>query len=224
VNNIDFLPQAYHEKRRERVHAYRRWVLLVMVCLTLVIWGALRYSDTAELSEEAQNLEARVQDTLLQLSEKSRLTKEHGALGYQLKIQRQLEQPVAVTQAMAVLGRLLPVSSGFTHVQVQTQRPPPEPLSEPKGKRGRRKPATDPDQARDYLKVEVHGLAPDDVAVTDLVNEMSDHPLFVKVMMRFSRVAERNGLLGRKFLISAEVPLDRRYLPTTKTAEVTHED
>jgi hypothetical protein len=226
VNNIDFLPQSYHEKRRERTRAYRRWLCVAVVFLVLLGWGTQRYRDSAVLSTRAYGLEAQVQLTLVQLSEKSKLTKENNLLEYQLKLQRQLDQPVAVTQAMAVLGRLLPASSGFTRVHIQTDRPAPQPRVDPGKKKGKRKskPGATQKVARDSLVVEVYGLAPDDIAVTDLVNEMSDHPLFTKVQMRYSQVAERSGLVGRKFLISAEVPLDRRYLPTGQTAEATDED
>ena len=79
---------------------------------------------------------------------------------------------------------------------------------------------------QDYLEIEVKGLAPDDVEVTDLVNVMSDHPLFTRVMMRYSQFTEYQGLFARKFLINARVPLDRHYVPTRtiSTAEASHED
>ena len=113
-------------------------------------------------------------------------------------------------------------------MQVRTHRPAPVPIPSPdekKNKRnGKRKHAINPDLVKDYIQLDVYGIAPDDIAVANLVNSMSDHPLFEKVTMYFSRTEERKDIVSRRFHVGAKVPLDRRYLPLRQTAGVTHED
>ncbi len=226
--DIDFLPQAYHEERIRNARRHKRWFMILMVAVMLVGWGISRQRQSSELAWRADALEAQAYATKQKQSEMTKLQMERKSKRYQLKIQRQLDQPVTVTQAVAVLGQLMPDSSGLTRVKVKTHRPAPIPLPDPdekKNKRNsRRKPAVDPEQVKDFIQLDVYGIAPDDVAVANMVNSMSDHPLFEKVTMHFSRVGERNELKGRSFRVGAQVPLDRRYLPLQQTAEVTHED
>jgi Tfp pilus assembly protein PilN len=228
VIDIDFLPKSYHEERARRARMYRRWVMILVVAVTLIGWGIDRHRESAELAWRADALETQARSARQKQSEMTKLREERRSLIYQLKIQRQLDQPVTVTQAVSVLGQLLPDSSGLTRVRVRTHRPSPIPLPDPAEKKSRRKPKrkADPDPllARDYLQIDIYGIAPDDVAVADLVNTMSDHPLFEKVSMNFSRTDERGEMIIRRFHIGAEVPLDRRYLSPTQTAEVPYED
>jgi len=228
VIDIDFLPQSYHIERARRARRHKQWVMILLVAVSLVAWGVSRQRQSTELTWRAASLESQAYATRQKQSEMSKLKNERKSLSYQIKIQRQLDQPVAVTQAVAALGQLLPDSSGLTRVAVQTYRPPPIPRHDPdemKSKRkSRRKVPVDPNMTRDYIQLDVYGIAPDDVAVADLVNSMSDHPLFEKVIMYFSRTEERNQIVGRRFHVGAQVPLDRRYLPLKQTAEVTDED
>ncbi len=224
--DIDFLPKSYHEERARRARLYKHWVMILLVAVTMVFWGISHQRQSAELTWRANSLEAQAQSTRQKLSEMAKLHKEHKALVYQIKIQRQLDQSVAVTQAVSTLGQLLPDSSGLTRVMVQTHRPAPIPLTDPDVKKKKRKSKTkiDPKLLRDYIQIDVYGIAPDDVVVAKLVNDMSNHLLFKKVTMHFSRAEQQGEIFSRRFRVGAEVPLDRRYLPLTQTAEVTHEN
>ncbi|GAB4109333.1 MAG: hypothetical protein Kow00105_18020 [Phycisphaeraceae bacterium] len=227
MNSIDFLPESYHEERAQRLVARRRWVLIVLTALTLVGWGLARHLQSADLARRTEALEAQAQATQQKRSEMAKLRAERQSLQYQLKIQRQLSQPVALSQTVAALGRLLPEGAGLTNLRVVAHRPPPKPKEDPDDKKKSRKKKNDepdPESLRHYLIVEVSGLAPDDVTVANLVNEMAEHPLFEKVTMKFSRVDDRSEWLARRFQVEAEIPLDRRYLPVARSAEVSDED
>lgn len=228
MNHIDFLPPSYHEERARRGLAHRRWVLILLTTLTLVGWALARHKQSSDLAWRTTALESQAQTTQQKRGEMEKLRAERKVLIYQQKIQRQLRQPVAVSQAIATLGRQLPDSAGLTSLRVTAHRPPPMPLEDPDDKKAKRsaKKKTEPDKETppDYLAIEVQGLAPDDITVANLVNTMSEHPLFEKVKMNFSRVDTRGELVSRRFQISAEVPLDRRYVPTATSAGVTHED
>lgn len=223
--DVDFLPSTYHEERVRQARRYQRWVVIFLFVVTLVGWGIARQQQSAKLAWRADSLESQAYSTRLTQSEMDKLRSEKTSLVYQIKIQKQLDQPVAVTQAVSVLGQLLPEASGLTRVQIQTHRPPPIPLEDPdKKKKSNRKTAVKPVPVKDYLEVNVYGIAPDDVAVAQFMNAMSDHPLFEKVTMHFSRTEEREDIISRQFHIGARIPLDRQYLPTQQTAEVPHED
>lgn len=228
MTNIDFLPETYHQELARRAQAYKRWVLILLVALVLVGWGIRRQQTSAELAGRAFALEAQAEAMLMKQSEADKLRKEKKSLDYQLNIQQQLDQPVAVTQAVAVIGRLLPTSSGLTEVNITTHRPPPIPVADPdadkkKKRKSKRDEAPKP-KADDFLEVNIYGMAPDEITVAQLMNVMSDHPIFEKVTMHYSRTEEDDGLVSSRFHIGAKVPLDRRYLPTHQSAEVTHED
>jgi hypothetical protein len=227
VIDIDFLPKSYHQERARHAQLYKRWVVILLVAATLVCWGGSRQRSSAKLTWRAETLETQAQSIRQKQSEMAKLHTDRKSLVYQLKIQRQLDQPVAVTQAVAVLGQLLSDSTGLTRVRINTHRPDPIPLSDPgekKNRKSNRKSKDIPKLVRDYLQIDLYGIAPDDVVVAGLVNDMSDHPLFEKVTMFFSRAEENDEIISREFHVGAEVPLDRRYLPLRKTAEVTHED
>ena len=226
--DIDFLPQTYHEERAHRAQVFKRWVMILLMAVALVGWGVARQHDSAKLSWRADALETQARVTLVKQSEMDKLRKEKSSLAYQMKIQQQLDQPVAVTQAIAVIGQLLPPSAGLTQVQIQTHRPPPIPLADPdddkkKKRKSKRKTASEP-PAEDFLEIDIYGLAPDDIVVAQIMNVMSDHPIFEKVIMHYSRTDERDGLISSRFHIGAKVPLDRKYVPLHQTAEVNRED
>lgn len=225
--DIDFLPQTYHEERARRAQVFKRWVMILLVALTLVGWGVTRQRDSAKLAWRADALEAQAHATLVKQSEMDKLRKEKTSLAYQMKIQQQLDQPVAVTQAVAVIGQLLPPSAGLTQIKIQTHRPPPIPLPDPDANKKKRKSKgkdfPEP-PAEDFLEIDIYGLAPDDIVVAQIMNVMSDHPIFEKVTMHYSRTDERDGLISSRFHIGAKVPLDRKYVPLHQTAEVKRED
>ncbi len=227
MNSIDFLPASYREERARRNIAHRRWVLVLVTLLTLVGWGVARHKKSFDLARRADALQTQAEVNRQKISEMDKLRDERRTLTYQKNIQQQLDQPIAVTQTIAMVGLLMPDSCGLTNILVTTHRPDPKPIEKPddkKKKRPAKKGDSDNKPDPDYLHVDVHGIAPDDVTVANMVNRMSDHPLFEKVTMHYSRVDESGGLIARKFHIGADIPLDRRYLPVTQTAEVPIED
>jgi Tfp pilus assembly protein PilN len=225
VIDIDFLPQTYHQERARRAQIYKQWVMILLTAVTLAGWGISRQQQSAELASRTNSLETLANDTRQKQSEMDKLRKDHKSLAYQLKIQRQLDQPVATTQVVSVLGQLLPGSSGLTQIEIKTQRPPPIPLSDPNKKKKKPKRNASPQPPpKDFLEIDVYGIAPDDVEVAQMMNSMSDHPLFEKVIMHYSRTEERGEIISRRFHIGAKVPLNKRYLPLSKTAEASYED
>lgn len=228
MNYIDFLPPSYHEERARRGIVHRRWVLIMLTVLTLVCGTVARHKRSSEIAWRAAALETQAETTQQKRGEMEKLRTERKALLYQQKVQRQLSQPVAVSQTIATLARQLPDSAGLTNIRVTAHRPAPKPVEDPDAKKPKRstkkKTETALEIPPDYLAIEVHGLAPDDITVANLVNTMSEHPLFEKVTMNFSRVDSRGALISRRFQISAEVPLDRRYIPSAASAGVTDED
>ena len=228
MNNIDFLPTSYHAQRTQQNVAHRRWVLILVTAMTLTGWGIVRHKQSSELALRAGTLDSQVAVTQQKRSEMDKLRQERKSLLYQQNIQQQLYQPVAITQTVALIGRLMPDSTALTGVRILAHRPEPKPLEEPDEKKRKRssksKKSLDIEEQKDYLSIEIHGLAPDDVTVAKLVNTMSDHPLFENVAMHFSRVDSQDDLVTRRFRIGADVPLDRRYKPLTTTAGVTDED
>jgi Tfp pilus assembly protein PilN len=156
VIDIDFLPQTYHQERARRAQIYKQWVMILLTAVTLAGWGISRQQQSAELASRTNSLETLANDTRQKQSEMDKLRKDHKSLAYQLKIQRQLDQPVATTQVVSVLGQLLPGSSGLTQIEIKTQRPPPIPLSDPNKKKKKPKRNASPQPPpKDFLEIDV---------------------------------------------------------------------
>lgn len=230
MNSIDFLPEAYHQKRIERNIRHRRWVLILLTSLTLAGWGITRHQQSARRATEAHQLELQAQATKLTQSEMDKLRAQRKNLIYQSNIQQQLDQPISDTQVLALIGQLMPDGTDLSRVIIKTHRPEPKPIEDEheakkkKKVRTKRETKQEIEAKRDYLSISVHGVAPDDVMVAEFIQILTDHDVFQNVKLHYSRADETEHASTRQFHISAEVLLDRRYVPPTTTAGVLHED
>lgn len=229
MNSIDFLPEAYHQQRLYRNIRRRRWVLVILTALTLVGWGLTRHQQSASLARDVKQLETEARASKQTEMELKKLHDERRSLIYQADIQEQLDQPIAPTTVLALVGRLMPESIDLSRIKITTHRPAPKPLvaDDQKSKhKTRQKKMTKADQEaqRDYMIVDVYGMAPDDVAVGAFVESLNADPVLENVKLNYSRAEENDRVAMRRFYLSAEVPLDRRYVPQPQTAGVTDED
>ncbi len=195
ITSINFLPPSYVRRQARRRRRVRQFVLAGAMVASLGVWWLGQKGQTVALERYATALEVEASAAVEQRSELVRLREEHKLLINQVKVHRELAQPVRHTQMIGVLGAGLPDSVTVTELDMVT-----------------------PDEVR----IEIEALAPDDLAVATAVAAISDHPLFDGVRMESSRQVERYGVIARKFRLSTTVPLDRVFLEPVPGQEVAH--
>jgi len=198
---IDLLPSDCRVQfmRRSRV---RRWIGLYVGGVALLLgshaWvnlgrGALEAEHAAltrqarenwERNEEAQELVGEIRD-----------------MGNMIARYNRLAWPVRVSDAINVISGVIPDSTTLT---AMTLTPRQERTRIGSGKDRREETTT-------YLAIELEGLAPDDLAVAQVVSGLDGHPLFSTVTLDFARSREVDGVTAREFRVNCEIDLSRRY-------------
>jgi Tfp pilus assembly protein PilN len=224
MSEINFLPDSYLRNQSRQRRIYRQCTLVLLLIIALTGWWLAQYGRTEAVRRYALSLEAEVVAARNQMNELNKLRLEQQQLTHQLNIQRELAQPVSHTQIMAVLAQLLPPSVGLTDVTMAVDQPAPTAVASThtSSKRKQSKQQTAPRKTPSFVRVDLVGLAPDDLAIANLVGDLSEHPLFEQVTLRYSRSIEFQNLMGREFRIMIAVPLDCQYEITASTEELAH--
>jgi len=211
---INFLPESYRRRQRERVRNARQCVLVVVLGGVLTLWWVFQAGQTGAERREAHRLESQVRAARQQMSEVVKLRREYKTLRHRVRVQRLLAQPLRHTEILATLGRLMPESVALLELEVETVRPDADVLDPPE------QDATDSgdEQSKTAQRDEPHevrlqlaAMAPDDMTVANMLTALKRHKLFSEVAMHYSRESERQGVIGRQCRIAVVVDLDRRF-------------
>ena len=132
----------------------------------LCAWWLAQQGRVVVMERYAATLETEAATAVEHRTELSRLRQEHKVLMNQVKVRRELAQPVNHTQIIAALGELMPDTVMVTELDMATHRPPPRPIEDDskagrKTRRGNAKTESVPDE----IRLQVDALAPDDLAV-----------------------------------------------------------
>lgn len=222
MNAIDFVPAHYRESQRGRRRVLRQAALLGLVTACMAAWHWSNNARLAELEMLASIAQDHARATESQLREMAVLETRRQTILRQTQLQRELSLPIGVTPAVATLAKLMPPGLAATRLSVSLPRPAPAPkLPSAKGKgHGPAVPAAKEPEPTLPMRLEITGLAPDDMAIADFVGRISAQPLFANVKMTYSRAAQAHGVRGREFRVEMEVPLDREYRPAKSAGEV----
>lgn len=225
MNDINFLPASYLRRQSIRRRRVRQLALSAAMVGVLIGWWLTQQGQVVALERYATALEAEAAAAVEHRSELVRLREEHKVLMNQVKVRRELAQPLNHTQVIAMIGELMPETVMVTELDMTTHRPPPRTLEDATktGRKAKRK-SSEPEPIVDEIRLQIDALAPDDLAVAEVVAAISEHPLFESVRMESSREVERYGVIGRKFRLSAVVPLNRVFLEPSIGQEVAHVD
>lgn len=225
MNTINFLPASYLRKQSKRRRRVRQFALSAAMVGVLVGWWLTQQGRVVVLDRYATQLEVEAAAAVEHRGELVRLREEYKLLMNQVKVRRELAQPLNHTQIIAVLGEVMPATVMVTELDMTTHRPPPRKVEDATkaSRKSKRKSAKD-EPVIDEIRLRFDALAPDDLAVAEVVAAISEHPLFESVRMESSREVERYGVIGRKFRLSAVVPLNRVFLEPAVGQEVAHVD
>lgn len=244
MNSINFLPQSYLDGQRRRRRVVREVFALVMLSGLMGVAYLYVLTQTQMLQQQVLNRQAdgkAVREKIAQFQNLQHLQKQ---LVREVNMQRELRQPLTHTAILATLGQIMPASIGLTDLTLVAHAPVPQKPVAPDTKRrtfGSKSgsapaaPAktSDKDGAKAKqpeivkikpLKVELVGLAPNDVEIADFMATLSDHDLFTEVKLLYSRSVEAGPIVGREFRIEMQVPFDRDYRPVLEPEpqEVAH--
>lgn len=221
MNNINFLPQSFIAEQVRRVRRFRHMALIAFVIVAMGGWAVTARGLLKDRQAFAESLQVEVDAARRRASEMGKLRAERAALARQVKIQRELALPLSQTTVIATLGQLLPDSMVVTNLKAVTQRPKSEPASAASGKSPKKaaRPADEPD----YIRIDIAGLAPNDVELAEFVGRLSSHPLFTNVKMHRSKSGPVGQFITRQFSIEMDVPLDREYRDASQRAAAVQE-
>jgi len=214
MSQINFLPPSYLRRRktsqRSRIHAVAMGVLLTLLAGLWVVDA----NTNAALAGQAEALDLEREVAELQRAEIAQLNAEAAAMRHAASIHEELGQPISHTQVINAMGATLPESVTLTRLSIQTLRPPALTVEQArKAKEGIAPSKKGKSEAppADRLEVTLEALSPDDVTVANMVASLTEHPLFSKVIIRYSRAVQWDGVHARQFELSMWVTLDRPF-------------
>jgi len=201
MNQINFLPQDYLQKQERAARRVRQTLLVAVVAFCMVGWWLGAYARVSSLGHFADALELEVRAANDQMLEMVKLQGRREALAHQLKIQRELAQPLAHTHVLTVMAELMPESMGTRRLALTSTG-----LNAKPRRSGRSSSSTEP-----VILIELEGIAPNDVEVADFVGELTNHVLFREVKMLYARQVEFDDVIAREFRLEMRVPMNRVY-------------
>ncbi|MEX2388156.1 MAG: PilN domain-containing protein [Phycisphaeraceae bacterium] len=222
IDTINFLPRTYQQRRSERRRIWRHAALLVLLCACLGGWWTVQRDQTQTLRHDVLVYEAQANAAREQMKLVEAFRQEHDQLRQRVALWQRLGQPVSHGQVFATLASQLPNAVVLTRLDVRTQRSvTAAPTSAASDGRRRHTSAAVSNAAStpDRLALDFTGIAPDDLTLANLLDQLKEHPLFDGVKLHFSRRMEIHGVVGRQFRIEMAVPLDRDYETAPAEAE-----
>jgi hypothetical protein len=222
VSDINFLPKSYLQAQERYARMWREGMVVILAGALLVGWYLYELAQTQVLNQQVIQAKADVQKVQDQITLFRKLQLERKGLIRQLRVHRELTQPLAHTAVLGAIGQIMPTSIGLTDMSITTLPPqPPKPAPPEKRKSGSGgSPAKADKKAEEEaltmpkvppLRIELIGLAPNDVEIADFMARLSDHVLFTDVKLLYSKPVETQDLIAREFRIDMQVPLDREY-------------
>jgi hypothetical protein len=188
---VDFLPPSFRKRQLRRRRQVRQRIELVVVgCIIAVIWAGQR-GRVMVLQAEASAVAERVELAQAQQAQLQDQADRVEQLVARERLQRELDHPLHHTQIVAAIGRAVPESVALREMRITRENR----------------------QQQRTLDLELHGLAPNDLAVARLVQQLSAEPLFNGVELDTSRgETTQDGLMARSFRMRLTVSLDRDFI------------
>ncbi|MEL7087026.1 MAG: PilN domain-containing protein [Planctomycetota bacterium] len=229
MNQINFLPESYRRVQRKRGRLLRRVALVGSVAGCVVLASIALKAKSIGQSRTADRLEQTVEAERGAIEVISGVEKQYASLLKRSQLKRVLIPPVSYHDAIGALSDAMPPEIAVTELIMTSVNPEPEPIETDAQREARlKRSATPPDEPAPYephlINIELEGLAPDDMAVANLVAALDTSRLFSRVTMRSSRAAVSRGMQVRQFSLTAVIDLDREFDWTQTKPEVAYAD
>ncbi len=220
MNNINFLPESYTRGRARRSRVVRQVMLVAMVAGGLAAWGVLLEGQLGAKRDASRMLDDQVVAARNMMTEMNRLREDRKDLTHQIRIQRELSQPISHTGVIASIASLIPPQIALTELTMTTKRTRPESIVPEGATRSRKRAQTDAAVMRDdKIEIALQALSPDAASVANLVEAFSRHPMVTDVQMRHTRAVEVRGVAGREFRLEMQIDLNRQFMDPDQSRE-----
>ena len=226
MSRHNFLPESFlHAQTRRRI-IVRSGLVLVLIVLSTSAYYITCMRQLAVLERRLGELKMHDEGAGQRNSELTKLQTQQKELLALVKVCQTLTPPLDTTLILAAMDKLMPSSMGLTNFSMTSSpiQPTPVPAKGDRSKSRRRASAAAEQPGLPPVKLELTGVAPSDVVVARFVNDLSEHILFDRVKLIFSRSMDDSDLGAREFSIEVEIPLDRRYVVVDSDRKVSHEN
>ena len=212
----DLLPErcrAIFARRRARRWWTRAYVIGVTMALSAS--GAM-YLHARSQAVRRDALAVRVEEHWNRNEEAKRLREEIAELESAITRYQRLAWPVRVTDAIGVLGPLVPPEATLTALTIVPRQERVESAGQSgrRGSRDRSAAAT-----RTILAIEMEGIAVSDEVVATVVRGVEASALFSSVQLDFARSREVDGVEAREFRVTCQIDMSRRVVFVDAIAE-----
>lgn len=227
MSQINFLPESF---QKHYARSRRRPIEFGLIAATLaglvLLWLSSGGPDPA-LAEQVDQMQREI-DQIQQLhDEQIQLDSQRSELQRRLMIARETYQPIGMTQAIARISQRTPESIRIVSLELQNDRPAPEPLPDTNANNTNRRviasagsnQTSDKPRQPSLLKITLTGHAPNDEAIVELIRALDRDPVFSTVSLRGSRVEQTRTHIVREFRLDVVIDLDRRFIDTRRTGE-----
>lgn len=220
---INFLPLSYQLECAVRAARRRQSALLALLFVGIALGVAQTWRHRAQVERRHETQLELLASTRTQMAEVIKLESARAALVRQLEIHRDLNLPVTYTQAFGTLGSLIPQGMTLRRItmlndKVPTTRPPrPEEIARAKANSARdpNAPVADSFPA---IRIEMAGVAPNDVDIANFIGTLAGSKLFANVKLSFSRQSQIRQVPCREFEVRMDVPLNIKYQAAREVA------
>jgi|GEM_PF-4256366 len=224
MQQIDFLPAAYHKRlHKRRLRVRKTWASVLLLGL-IAAWTVSELYLLEKKSHTVAQLKQRVEIEALAVTQRRLLSSRKKQLDEKIQLEKELRLPVKHSLVGSTLIQTLPSSVALTRLEVVHESPEPE-HSQPKQTGARQKPKAAPQKQNHQTKnltVYVEGFGPSDQTIQDFVTGLQNKPLFNDVVFRSSRNEEIDGLEIRAFNLVLTIDLNRDFIYDNQ--EVAHVD
>ena len=210
---INFVPDWYVSARRRRRNIGRQTAVLGALVLAMSVFVIQNWRMRDAVALHHKTLAERVQTSEGQVTEVGKLLKARAELTRQLKIHRQLYQPVSYSQITGTLAHVMPQAVTLRSLEVRTEQVTVAARATAPAKARAGAAARPATQTYPVVTVEIEGIAPSDGEVANFIGALSSAGLFQTVKMIYARQGTHQNLIARQFRIRLEVPLNCEYQP-----------
>lgn len=224
MQQIDFLPAAYHKRlHKRRLRVRKTWASVLLLGL-IAAWTVSELYLLEKKSHTVVQLKQRVEIEALAVAQRRLLSARKQQLDQKIQLEKELRLPVKHSLIGSTLIQTLPPSVALTRLEIVHQSPEPE-HAKRTTTASHQKPKAAPQkvlQQTNSLTVYVEGFGPSDQLIQDFVAGLQDIPLFNDVVFRSSRNEEIGGLQVRAFNLVVTIDLNRDFIYDNQ--EVAHVD
>ena len=212
---IDLMPASCREWLGRRVWV-RRWIgIYTTTVMALALGGWILNTTNATRELDLVSMRDEVRRRYAQNDEVQALLAAIRSVEGDITRYHRLAWPVRVGDVIDAVAAGMPESVSLTELAISPRDEKKPPRSQTARQRAGAAAAGGDDPVRDlprqFLVLEIEGMARTDSDVALLASSLEENPLFSRVGLDFARTKDIDGIEGRQFRMTCEIDLGARY-------------